>query len=1052
MAAGDIDQVREMANDVLTVAPDNDEALDLIRRADSRQRPRLGERTVVTVLFSDLVDSTPMAEVEEPEIVRDVFALYREEATRAVDRFGGRIVNYLGDGVVATFGYPEVHEDDARRAINAGLELVGGMQRVARQARERHGVDARVRVGIHTGLVVVADIGAGRAVEHDAMVGVTPNLAARIQAAAAPGQVIISDVTHHIVEADFDLRSLGAHHLKGIARDVELFAVDGKRHVSERLAAPRFAEAPMIGRDDAMAKLRSTWLEAADGKAPAGTLILGQAGLGKSRLVAEFRSYVETAGGEVFVLGCLPYYTSSPLWPAAQSLLKYVGITPEDNDNARVARLRQGLAALGIPIDPNLALLAPLVGVDIVGGHEAPELDPVALHRAVMAALLGLISTLRQTTPLAVIVEDVHWADPSTLDLAGMLGAAELPGVMLLMTSRTPLSASWASMLTTLELTHLADPEAEALVGHLVSGSYLDDAVRDEIVSRAGGVPLFVEELTRSALGAGAEVPLHIQELLTARLRVPGLDMALAQTAATLGVEFDGSVLESIVEDSSDLELRLRALQDAGIIDPVEDPSDLRFRFRHALLRDAAYETQVLDTRRERHGKIAGALSTIGGDPAVIARHFDLAGAVGDAIAQYGTAVQAAQAAGAHVEAIQLATRALELITKLPDGPQRDFAELGTLMLRGLSVSSIRGYAAPEVEADFRRADELSEALGTAPEVMPAAIAIWSYSLVNGDVPTAALLAQRLRARVEDGSATWFAPEVDACLGFQALYESDLPLAAETFARAEFGFGARPPESKVSEYWPLPNDPIAVSRVGRAVVATLMGDLAAGAAFADAALARAAEVTFPKGPFSLAFVKVYLAWLALLVGDLGTSQRLGEETIAIGQQHGYAYWMALGAIYHRAAAPDAADFEQAMTTLRAIGHEAFRGSYMAYLASLQRNEGNRHQALQTVHDAILEIDKSGEMLHRADLLRMRGELTIETGGDPHEGRADIEQSLRLAIESRNVIYGLRAALTLARLPDDLRASDWEATLRRQTDAFHRDARFADLDEARGLLH
>ncbi len=1049
IAAGNLDLAREMASDVLTVDEDHDRARDIIRIVDERQRSRLGERAMMTILFSDLVDSTRVADVQEPEIVRDILALYRAEAKLAVERFGGRIVNYAGDGVVASFGFPDPHGDDARRAVSAGLELIAGMEQAAARAREQHGVDAEVRVGIHTGLVVVADIGIGRATEHDAIVGVTPNLAARIQSAAAPGEVVISDVTQHIVESDFDTESLGAHTLKGIAREVELYRVVAPRHMSDRLSTARFVGAPMVGRDDEAADLTSKWRATAAGEKVRATLLRGPAGIGKSRVVAEFRARVVAAGGNLFELGCLPYYTNSALWPATQSMLKRMDISASDDAAARISALQRGLESLGLDIDPNLALLAPLIGADVVPDHPAPLLNPTALRQAVLQSLLGVIAAGAATQTRALIIEDVHWADPSTLDLVGLVIQNRPSNVMLLMTSREPLRAAWADAVDVVELGHLSEDAAHRLVDFLAGDQPLDDATRGSIVDRAAGVPLFIEELTRHALIPGSAVPARLQELLAARLREPGVDLELAQTAATVGVEFDSSLLQAVVADGSDLAERLEALEGTGIIDKLDDEG--RYRFRHALLRDAAYETQVLEGRRDWHGRIAGALTNEDGDAAVIARHFDMAGSVGEAIAQYGVAVQDAQASGAHAEATQLASRALELIAQLPDGPDRHLAELGMVMLRGLSISSISGYGAPEVGADYRRASELSELLGTSPEVMPAAIAIWSFALVAGDVATASLLVNRLRARVEDGSGAFFAPEVDASLAFQALYEGDLDSARQAGERAIAGFDARPSGEMVSAYWPLPNDPVAANAVGMAVVATLQGRLADAEEFTAAAVARAEAVPFPRGPFTLAFVKVYLAWLALMLGDLDESQQLGEEVTDIGRQFGYAYWMALGSIYHRVAEPDLEAYSAAMDTLQAIGHEAFRPSYLAYLATLQQGVVGAGAALATVSDGLLEIGKSGELLHRPDLLRLRGLLTLATGGDAADALADLEQSLELAIEGGNALYALRAALDLARLATDLRPEDWATKLQAAVDRFGPSATFTELAAARELL-
>lgn len=1044
---GDLDLAREMASDVLMVDPENARALELTRMADERQRSRHGERTVMTIMFSDLVDSTPLADIEEPELVRDIFGIYREEAKLAVERFGGRIVNYQGDGVVATFGYPESHEDDARRAVLAGLELLAGVERVAEDAFDKHGVEVQVRVGIHTGLVVVADIGSGKAIERGAIVGVTPNLAARIQGEARPGQVVISDVTQHIVEPDFDLESLGAQKLKGIAREVELFRVRQARHVSERLATERFNAAQMVGRSDVEAQLTAKWDAAKTGHVPT-TMLLGAAGIGKSRAVAEFRKQVAADGGMLFDLGCLPYYSNSSMWPASQSLLKRAGIAQDATETIRIAALTKYLEELGLDLEPHLALLAPLVGVDQVPGHPAPQLNPTALRQAVLKSFHAVITAGLGEAPTALIVEDVHWADPSTLDLVGLVGSEPIPGLMVLITSRLPLTEPWAESVDIVELDRIDDEAAAQLVAGLDPADDIDDSLRRTIVERAGGIPLYIEELTRNALTSGGAVPVRLQEVLAARLRQPGVDLDLAQTAATVGNEFDSHLLEVLFDDPGELSRRLDSLEAAEIVQKLDDAGD-RYKFQHALLRDAAYETQVLEGRRDWHGRIAGALVEGGGDPSVIAGHFDRAGAVGEAIMHYGIATQAAQAAGAHAEATQLASRALELVATLEAGEERDMTELGMLMLRGLSVSSIRGYAAPEVEADFRRANELSEKLGTAPEIMPAAFGIWSFALVAGDIASANLLAVRLRSRVEDGTGAWFAPEVDAALGYQSLFEGDLDEAAAAFDRSLRAFEQRDPAQLVSEYWPLPNDPVAIALIGQSVVLSLQGHLEVGAAKGAAAVARAEEVPFPRGPFTLAFVKVYQAWLALLLGNREESQHLGEETTQIGAQYGYEYWMALGAIYHKVSDPDLPSYQQSMAILRAIGHEAFRASYMAYEAELQQAAGDPGAALETIHDAMLVIGKSGELLHRPDVMRMRGALTLTTGGDAKEALEDLRQAHDLAAQSGNAIYALRAALDIARL--DSRPDDSAAMLDAAVQRFEEDAAFPDLDAARALL-
>ncbi len=340
-AAGDVETARATAEEVRAVDPDNERASLLLRRLDEPQlRDPVGQRALMTLLFSDLVGSTMMSEQVEPEQLRDLFALYRATAREAVERYGGYIMQYLGDGILAGFGFPEAHEDDARRAVLAGLDLVAAMASMQADLARRLGVAPQVRVGLHTGRVLVTDISRDRSVlERDSIVGVAPNLAARIQGAAAPDQVVISDVTQHLVESDFFLQSLGEQDLKGISRPVEVFAVDRPRHAGDRFHAERYRRVRLMGRDEQRAALVAAWqaVQAGDESASGSTfLVVGEPGIGKTRLVADVVDSVGSTGGLVLGAGCLPYYSNVALWPVSRMLERLV---------AAAATPRMGAAA-----------------------------------------------------------------------------------------------------------------------------------------------------------------------------------------------------------------------------------------------------------------------------------------------------------------------------------------------------------------------------------------------------------------------------------------------------------------------------------------------------------------------------------------------------------------------------------------------------------------------------------------------------------------------------------------------------------------------------------
>jgi class 3 adenylate cyclase/tetratricopeptide (TPR) repeat protein len=1037
LAAGDLETARSTAAEVLAVDSDNERATALLTQVGLRQRGTSGERALMTLLFSDLVGSTMLSERLEPEHLRDLFGVYRAVAREAVERYGGYVMKYMGDGILAGFGYPEPHEDDGRRAVLAALDMVAAMRRAEPELAATYGQAPQIRVGIHTGLVVVADLSDDRSSdERDSIVGVTPNLAARIQQAAEPDTVVISDVTQHLVDTDFYLRSLGDHELKGITRPVEVFAVERARHPGARFYAERYRQGDLVGRDQPLAELQGAW-QALKEEPTAGAafLVSGEAGIGKTRLVAEMVETVETSGGRVIGGGCLPYYSNVSLWPVSRLIERTLGLGVDDAD-----RLDTLVAALvDLDIDPQRAVpfLGHLIGATDPQRFPTPELDPTAFLEETLSQLVDWLVALAHRTPRMFVVEDLHWADPSTVALMGRLIARQPPSVLVVGTTRDPSLLPWADALPMLRLGRLDGGAAAGLVDSLVADLDADrdlsDRQRRTIVAQAEGIPLFVEELTRSYLSAARtdRIPLRLQELLAWRLKAPNVDQRIAQVAATIGPIFDAATVAAVIGDPDGVRRQLETLVDVGIIER-DDPEHDTYRFRHALMRDAAYETQVLDVRRSTHADVAASIAGQGAEPALVAEHLDLAGDVAAAAAQYLAAAQVEQGRGAHTEAAKLLTRAIELLESLPESDDRDLGELTARMLRAFSVSSMQGYAAPEVQLDHRRAEVLTTRLGTRPEVLPSLIASWAYWFTSGELGTSATLLARLQAMVEQDAFAWFDPEVESCAGYQHLYEGRVLEAQRHLERSVAGYQTRPPDQLVSPFWPLPNDPVMVSEIALSTVAAVRGEPDVCRRWEDEAVARAQQVDFPRGPFSLAFAKTYAAWNRRFLGDRDASQQLGTEVLGIGMEYGYAYWMLLGTSYvgtpTPGAGPDITYMEQNVATLRAMGQMAFSASHLAFLAQLTAETGDLDRAVELVDEAISVVHKTGELLHLPELLRQHGELTLARLGDTEQAVTDLVEAVALATEQGARVSRLRAAVALARLPSQARPSDWRTLL------------------------
>jgi class 3 adenylate cyclase/tetratricopeptide (TPR) repeat protein len=1034
LAAGDLEAARAMAEEVRAVDPDNRRAASVLRRVAARQLGPSGERALMTLLFSDLVGSTVLSEQVEPEDLRDLFAFYRAAAREAVNRYGGYVMHYSGDGILAGFGYPEPHEDDARRAVLAGLDLVTAMRDARAELDHRFGVTPEVRVGTHTGRVVVTNLSDDGAVaERDSIVGLVPNLAARIQQAADPGFVVISDVTQQLVDADFFLHSLGERRLKGISRSVEVFAVDRPRYAAARFQAERYRKAGLVGRDGPRNQLLSAWhaVQQWTGR-PADTtfLVVGEAGIGKSRLVADVLDRVEASGGRVLGAGCgvpallrqrLAVAHRAAARPRAEQGGRGRGPAGLARQPAHVAR---GGSGAGIPF------LAPVLGIPATPEYPAPELDPSAILDETLSRLVDLLAAVADGTPHLFVVEDLHWADPSTLGLLGRIAERQPAGVLTVATSRD--DSFIPSRVRVLELGRLDGSATNQLVDNLAAGKHLNDEERAAIIEHAEGIPLFIEELTRSSIdGQRTEpMPLRLQELLTWRLKAPGVNLRVVQVAATVGPTFDPATVSAVIGDEDAVADQLEVLTGAGIVEPLGLAAGT-YRFRHALMRDAAYETQVLEMRRQTHASVAEALAASGAEPALIAQHLDPAGAAERAAGLYLGAARVEQGRGAHAEAVRLVSRALELLETLPASDDRDLTELSARMLRGLSVSSMHGYASSGVEADHRRAQALAVRLGR-PEALPALIALWAYWLTSGPLATARGVLDRLTALAHEATFSWFEPEVEFCAGFLDFHQGRLPSAQEHLERALAGFAARPAEQRVSPVWPLPNDPIAGAAVALAGVSALRGALDGAGHWEREALRRAEVIGSPHGPPSLAFVKIYVAWIRRFLGDDDAAGWVGAEVVAIGQEHGYAFWTAIGAAWAATGEPGGASDREflvrTLANLQLMGQQAFVAVHLAFLARLDAEAGEIDRADEHLAAAFEAVRRTGEDLHVPELLRQRALSTLARGGDADQAAADLTEALRVATGQGARVSRLRAAVDLARLPPDCRPERWRTLL------------------------
>ena len=653
------------------------------------RRPDEAERRQVTVMFADLVGSTALSIGMDPEDLRDVFAAYSSCAEETVSKFGGNVAQYMGDGILVYFGYPHAHEDDAERAVRAGLELieaVAGLKTCDRQ---------QVRVGIATGVVVVGNL-------TPSIVGETPNLAARLQSIAKPNMVVISEGTRRLLGHLFELEDLGTRDLKGIAAPVQVWEVLRPSSSTSRFEAlhPSGMTA-LVGREEEYEILRRRWSKAKEGEGQA-VLLSGEAGIGKSHLTVAF---TERLKGERFLrirCFCSPQHTNSALYPIIDHVERSAAFARDDARQTKLDKLDRVLRQSWSSAEDS-ALFVEMLSLPNDGRYPVLELTPQQRRQRTMEALVRQVEILSNTAPVLVIFEDAHWSDPTSLELMGRL-ASHIAShrVLLVISFRPEFEAPWIELahVTALALNRLAPRDVDLIIDHIVGNNPLPAAVRQDIIERTDGIPLFVEEMTKAVLETASEdaalrtaasvpssamaVPASLHASLMARLDRLGGSRELAQIGAAIGREFSHELLAAVARrPEAKLEMQLDRLMRAGLLFRQGVPPDATYLFKHALVQDAAYGLLLREPRRDLHARIAETLESkfdeiAENKPEVLARHWAEAGDIERAAALWGKAGRRSAERSALVEATEQLRRALDLIASptqhAPFAPRGDKA------------------------------------------------------------------------------------------------------------------------------------------------------------------------------------------------------------------------------------------------------------------------------------------------------------------------------------------------------------------------------------------
>jgi class 3 adenylate cyclase/predicted ATPase len=1035
------------------------------------------ERRQLTVMFCDLVGSTAVSTRLDPEELREEIRAYQNTVSGVVSRYDGFVAKYMGDGVLAYFGYPRAHEDDAERAVRAGLEIAAAVRSLETRGTER----LAVRIGIATGLVVVGDLVGEGSAQEQAVVGETPNLAARLQALAQPGQIILAGATRRLVGDLFRLTDLGRQTAKGFAEPVEAFAVEGVAVTESRFEAARRGLTDLVGRAAESALLRER-LRAAWAGAGQIVLLSGEAGIGKSRLAAQLATEVANEPHTRLRYQCSPYHRDSVLHPFVVQLERAARLAAEDPAETQLDKLEAILAPSRIA--ETAPLFASLLSIPTGDRYPPLALSAAQQRRLTLAALLDQLEALARQKPVLMLFEDVHWADATSLEVLDLTveRVRALP-VLVLITFRPEYEAPWTGLshVTSIALDRFAPAEVETLAEH-VAGRPLPPEVTAQIVAKTDGVPLFVEELTKAVLEGGLlvagphgwrldrplppfAIPATLQDSLAARLDRLAPVKEIAQIGAAIGREFSYPLLHAVARrDGPALRAALAQLEEAELLFRSGTPPDARYTFKHALVQDTAYETLLRSRRQILHRQIADALrgefpAAAAAEPELVAHHLTQAGLDEPAIEWWGKAGDQALRRSAYKEAAAHLGKAIELADKLAATAPSAASGSNRLRLQtslGNALIWAKGHQAPETSAAFARARELASREEDASERFSAYYGLWVGHL-NRSEP--APLREMAELFLREATARPNCPEAlvaHGTSGFTCVYFGDFAGAHDHFQKAIELYDQARHADFANRFG---QDRRVVAEIGDALTLWVLGRIDEALRLADRALADAESAAHAP---TMGYALLHAAALLGLVRYNPEAVATDSQALAdiVSRYDLPAYWAGFAAFFQGwAKRSDAAGESRLAEMRRGLAIVREQGSFWhlpsleAALAEAEASGGETDAGLRRLDDALAELETTENHWYEAEMHRIRGDILLKR--DPADTAA-AEQSLQAAIaiaqSQKARSFELRSALSLAKLYRAAnRDADAHAVLALAVEDFPPTRRFPELTEAQALL-